>query len=86
MVRIKLPKSAVEHIKVLVGKVVSDLIDVILRVNREQSFDEVRVLKVSIGYLSIVILVETKEDPHHNCICISILKLRRRLQKFKPWV
>jgi len=86
MICIKLPKSAVKDIKMLVGKIIPYPIDVIFCIYVEQSFNKVRILEISVHDLSIIVLIQREEYSHNYCISIPVLKLWGRLKKFKPWM
>ena len=83
MIWVQLPKSAIEYIKVFIGKVISDLINIAFRINLEQCLYKIWILKISVNYLSIIIWIQPKEDSHDYSVSISILKLRCCLQKLK---
>jgi len=84
MVCIKLPESAIQDIEMLIGKVLSDFIDIFFRCNLFKNFFEVRLLEIPKRYLAVIIRINHVEYAHYNCVCISILKLRSGLQKFQP--
>ena len=57
MVRIQLPESTVEHIEVLVRKVLSNLVYVFLRCYLLEDVSQIRVLEVSPRYSPIVVRI-----------------------------
>jgi len=57
MVRIQLPESTVEHIEVLVRKVLSNLVYVFLRCYLLEDVSQIRVLEVSPRYSPVVVRI-----------------------------
>lgn len=79
MISIKLPESAIEHIEMFIGEILSDLIYIFLSCHCEQYFLQIWSLEVPQTYSSIIIDIDLVEYSHNYSVCITILKLWGRL-------
>ena len=86
MICIQFPEPAIEHIEVLVAEVLSDFVDVLLVAYVVQHVKQVRVFEVTEVNLAIVICVQSIEDSHHDCICVSLLEFWGLLEELKTWM
>jgi hypothetical protein len=86
VVGVQLPEAAVKHIKVLVGEVLPDLVDVFLSANLLEHLKQVRFLEVSPRYSSVVVCVKPVDDAHHHCVCVTLLKLWGLLEELEAWM
>jgi len=76
VVCVQLPKSAVKHIEVLVGKVLTYFVDIFLWAYLVNCLVKVRVLKVSKCDMAIIISIKAVKNAHDNCIGVPLLELR----------
>jgi len=86
VIGVQLPKSAVEHVKMLVTEKLPDFIYVIFGGHCVENRKQITVFKISECYFSIVIHIQGKENSHYHSVSISVLKLRGSLQKLQSWV
>ena len=86
MVCVELPEATVEHVEVLIGKVLSHLVDVLFRCHVEEHVLQVRTLEVSERDLPVIVDVYLVEDAHDHGVSVAVLELRRRLQELQAWV
>ena len=86
VISVELPKPAIQHIKMLIRKVLPHDVDIILIADLEESFQKITVSEVPPSYLAIIIRVKGKEYTHYYRISIAVLKLRCCLQELKTWM
>ena len=61
-------------------------IDIIFVSYMPKCFHKVWLFKISVRYLTVIILIQYKEYSHHDCVGIPILEFRGCLQEFKTRV
>ena len=83
MVCVQLPKTAVEDVEMLVRKVLAHHVDVVLVAYLLKRVHQIRKLEIAPRYFVVIIRVNYEKNPHHYGICVSVLKLRCRLQELK---
>ncbi len=86
VVGVELPEAAVEHVEVLVGKILTNHIDVALVADLDEGLHQVRLLKISPSYLPVVVRVESEEYSHHHRVSVPVLELGGRLQELQAGV
>ena len=82
MISVKLPKTAIEYIEVLIGEELPHFVDIFLSSDHEKSVFQCGPLKVPEIDLAIIVHVNLIKDSHYNCVSIAVLEFRRLLQEF----
>ena len=79
VVRIQFPKSAIQDIKMLIRKVLTDDIDVIFIAHLKEGLHQIGQFEISPRNLVIIVGVNYKKNTHDYGVCVAILEFRRRL-------
>jgi len=83
VIRVQLPKPAVEDVEMLVREVLPHHVDVVLVAYLMESLHQIRQLEVAPRNLVIIIGVDDEEYSHDHGVCVAILELGSGLQEFK---
>jgi hypothetical protein len=86
VVLVDLPKAAIDHIEMLVGEIVPNLVHVLGPVEVAPRADKVRLATLELLQRDLTSLraVETKEETAEHRIAVPLLKLGGILQELEP--